>query len=1051
MRITIITLLCSSLVISKLNAQAPVITFFSPVSGGMYSTIYIHGQHLQGLRKVQFGNGVPSDFWQILSDTLIYAYPGPGATSGSVTVTNDSNQTASLNGFTFIGPPVINSFNLLSGHRGDTVTIKGANFHAVSGVIFGNVPADSFIQLSDSVVKAVVGNGASGKVGINSAYGSAYKDSFTYTGPAITSVSPMGGPGGTAITIRGIFLSNVIAVSVGGVAVSSFTVLSDTVINAAISSGVSGNVLVSSPYGYSIFAGFNVPFISLFNPDHGTISDTILIRGFNFTGAAQVKFGNTPAFRFTVTSDTVIEAVVGYGQSGNLQVLKGDDTVASTAYFQYHDPVPDMISFSPVAATTGMTVTIKGRHLTEVNKITFGGMLAANFTVQSDSLVTAVVGEGNAGFVLAQNFFMQADSIPGFFYFSSQPYIVSVIPPAAPVNTPVVIKGRFFNPNAAANIVYFGAVKAMVTGATDSSLTVTVPPGATYAPVSVTTNWLTAYSPHPFIVTFPGAMNGFSGYSFENAVSFKTPGSPPENITYGDFDGDGKTDIAIVYGYFGANTNFVSVYRNTSTEHYINFASPVNVVIGTQDMYGYDIQSADVDGDGKTDLVAVSTGDVMVRILRNTGSPGNISFAPGRDFITGSPLGPEGTNPRNVAISDFDGDDKPDIVVANYGLDNWCKITYMRNTSVHDSISFAAKHDIPVVDAYGVYAADLNNNQKPDLAVAINVNLGGMRQLNLFDNASSSGNIQFNMNEPAGANNSLVSFDIAFGDFDNDGKTDIVSADGNANSISLFRNTSETGGMINFEPALIIPLEGALESYRVGAVSVNDLDGDGQPDIAAVTNYPNTTVWLLKNSSTPGVLHFSPMQYYQVPADAHTLAAADINNDGRPEIITASRADTSFSVLVNTIGRRIKLCVSDTVVLTANLSGISYHWQVSTNAGASFSDLADNSNYSGSTDSTLVIKNMLTGFAENIYRCRVDNNNSNDYSLSFQDKWTGAVSELWSDPANWSCGYVPDINTDVLISSGPVTVNSNANCRTLTIAPAVSFTVTPGTTFTVAH
>jgi hypothetical protein len=82
----------------------------------------------------------------------------------------------------------------------------------------------------------------------------------------------------------------------------------------------------------------------------------------------------------------------------------------------------------------------------------------------------------------------------------------------------------------------------------------------------------------------------------------------------------------------------------------------------------------------------------------------------------------------------------------------------------------------------------------------------------------------------------------------------------------------------------------------------------------------------------------------------------------------------------------------------------------------------------------------------------VDGNNSDTVTIKFGNYWIGAVSTSWEDPANWSCGTVPDTNTDVVINSGAVVVlNSNTTIRTLTIRPGANFTINPGYTLTITH
>lgn len=81
-------------------------------------------------------------------------------------------------------------------------------------------------------------------------------------------------------------------------------------------------------------------------------------------------------------------------------------------------------------------------------------------------------------------------------------------------------------------------------------------------------------------------------------------------------------------------------------------------------------------------------------------------------------------------------------------------------------------------------------------------------------------------------------------------------------------------------------------------------------------------------------------------------------------------------------------------------------------------------------------------------------NNSSCSAITFGDQvvstsgmWTGAVNTNWLNTANWSCGTIPDLNTDVVIPNGvpnmPV-VNNNVSCKSLLIQPGAALTVAPG-------
>ena len=118
------------------------------------------------------------------------------------------------------------------------------------------------------------------------------------------------------------------------------------------------------------------------------------------------------------------------------------------------------------------------------------------------------------------------------------------------------------------------------------------------------------------------------------------------------------------------------------------------------------------------------------------------------------------------------------------------------------------------------------------------------------------------------------------------------------------------------------------------------------------------------------------------------------------------------------------------------------------NDGTGYTDLSDQGIYSGVSTDTLHISNAATSMCGYKYRCTVTNNSnisySDEYTLRFLLKWTGASDNAWENPANWSCNQVPDMYTDVIIDSGLVNypvVNSNAACKSITVKPFTSVTV----------
>lgn len=146
----------------------------------------------------------------------------------------------------------------------------------------------------------------------------------------------------------------------------------------------------------------------------------------------------------------------------------------------------------------------------------------------------------------------------------------------------------------------------------------------------------------------------------------------------------------------------------------------------------------------------------------------------------------------------------------------------------------------------------------------------------------------------------------------------------------------------------------------------------------------------------------------------------------------------------------VQLCPpSGNATLTSHLTGTNFQWQV--NTGSGFTDISDNTFYSGTTTDILHLNNIPAAWNRYKYRCGVNGVNSIPFTLQFANTWMGTANSSWENPANWSCGVIPDPNTEVIITSGPVVLNSNVTIYSLMLTPGVSFTVGAGYTLTITH
>ena len=210
-------------------------------------TVEILGQGFTGTTGVSF-NGVPASFTNV-SDTYMTATVPAGALTGTVTVTTVTGTMKSNRAF--LVTPQIKSFTPASGIVGTSVTITGVSLTQATKVTIGGKPA-SFTVNSDTQVTATVPAGAKtgAKITITTAGGIASSPLAFTVVPSVTSFSPPSGPVGTSVTITGNSFKGMTKVTFGGVAATSFQVISDTHVDALVPTGaVTGPIAVTTPGG----------------------------------------------------------------------------------------------------------------------------------------------------------------------------------------------------------------------------------------------------------------------------------------------------------------------------------------------------------------------------------------------------------------------------------------------------------------------------------------------------------------------------------------------------------------------------------------------------------------------------------------------------------------------------------------------------------------------------------------------------------------------------------------------------------------------------------
>ncbi len=550
--------------------------------------------------------------------------------------------------------------------------------------------------------------------------------------------------------------------------------------------------------------------------------------------------------------------------------------------------------------------------------------------------------------------------------------LTTVSPLTGVVGSTVTITGDHFSTTLTDNQVYFGTVKATVLTATKIQLTVTVPAGAQYAPVSVTRDRLTSTYHLPFTVTFsPGTT--FDGSTFSAPIAFNLTSAYYEVLT-GDLNSDGKPDVIATGGTFDAYA-----FKNTHNSGSISASSLI--ADDTLDTFGFSHLPSlqDFDGDGKTDLM-VHEG----YIYKNLSTPSEIDFTTSPSFEFYS---------LNHSYGDFDHDGKTDFVGTRFSESKIIVTTNKTTTGPFvffngvqaDFASFdigamAVSFTKPAVFGYTA-AADFNNDGWTDIvatnSATDNFTVWKNNQTNRISTSSFTniGDIGTGVNPVR----------VYTSDLDVDGKVDLmIYYGGGASSgiISIFRNTSASGGISFDRQDFTIGSNG-------GASAIGDLDGDGKPEIVVPSEAANV-FRIFKNNTTAGVINatsFTVSPAFAVTAP-RAVAIGDLNLDGKPEIIITSAPNsllvfenlvpTGPSIVINPQPASTGICEGTTTSFTLTATGannLTYQWQKFD--GSIFNNITNTGGYTGTTTSTLSI-NTAGNFGAGDYRCRVSGDLATD-------------------------------------------------------------------------
>ncbi len=417
---------------------------------------------------------------------------------------------------------------------------------------------------------------------------------------------------------------------------------------------------------------------------------------------------------------------------------------------------------------------------------------------------------------------------------------------------------------------------------TGSGNSITLPSGASSINIPIT---ILPDSGNPPFNTFKVLLDGATLGTLPTFGTQQvfTTGTTPFSIGIADFNGDGLLDLIVANG----SANNISVLLNTTAP---GAAAPVYT---TQQTFATGLNPkavsvADINGDGLLDIIVSNAGDNTVSVLFNTTVPGALvaSFAAQQSFATGN-------SPGAISVADLNGDGKSDLIVANSGSGN---VSVLLNTTTPGAAtpSFAVQQTFATgSNPSAVATADINGDGEPDLIVANNGSGNVSVLLNTTTPGATTLSFAAQQTSATGANPTSV----AVADLNGDGALDLAVANSASGTVSVLFNIAATGAAT---PSFSAQQTFAVEAAPTSVAAV-DINGDGKPDLLVANGGANTASVLL-NVTIPGAATagFAAEQSFAAGTNPVAISAADINRDGQPDLVVTNAGSGTVSVLLNT-------------------------------------------------------------------------------------------------------------------------------------------------------
>ncbi len=465
-------------------------------------------------------------------------------------------------------------------------------------------------------------------------------------------------------------------------------------------------------------------------------------------------------------------------------------------------------------------------------------------------------------------------------------------------------------------------------------------------------------------------------FLFMPVVDYGSGGGYDWSVAVADVNADGKPDIVVT----GESSGTVGVLLGNGDGTF----QPV-ATYSSGGVYPWAVAVADVNGDGKLDVVVANyyTGTVGVLLGKGDGT-----FQPAVTYNAGY-------EPVGVAIADVNGDGKPDLLVTDQGGSTVAVLLGNGDGTFQPAFTYSLGTEL----GHSVAVADVNGDGKPDLLLGNTCNdySGSCEGIKLVGVMLGNGDGTF---QPVVSYSSGPAWEyqssVAVADVNGDGKPDLLATNFDSGSVGVLLGNGDG----TFQTAVTY---GGCGPY-CSSVTAADVNGDGSLDLVAATS--TGVVLMLGNED--GTFQ-PPVNYPSGGSYLGSIVAVDVNGDGKADVVVANTTSSTVGVLLNNSGAPpTTTSLVSSVNPASPLETVVYTATVTSQSGGSVTGTVTFQD-GGATIATVPLANNQASYSTSYPRVSAH---------AITASYWGELHVAFGSASNTLMEYVPGASKTVLTTSG---------------------------------